>query len=245
MKKHFKTEGIVLRKVDLNEADRIITVLTKDYGKIDLIAKGGRKLKNKFCGNLELLNLVELTGSWGQKDLHYLKEIQTLHGIGLLTQKKQYEWSFYFAEITHRLIQSDQHIEEVYDLSKEVLFYLNHSHQLKLLIPIYLIKLLTKIGFLPLWHQCSDCNEKLDLTQNTYLCKQDGHLKCQYCAQSEDSLISASMVKWINYVQHYSFSDIFKVKTNIFEEKKTQEIVQKVIQNLLNYPLKSEGFMTA
>jgi DNA repair protein RecO (recombination protein O) len=48
------TRGIVLRRVNYNEADRIITFLTPDLGKISLIAKGVRKPKSKIAGSIEL-----------------------------------------------------------------------------------------------------------------------------------------------------------------------------------------------
>lgn len=61
MKHHIVTTGIVLTRVDYGEADRILTILTPDHGKLRVIAKGVRKPKSKLAGGIELLSVCELS----------------------------------------------------------------------------------------------------------------------------------------------------------------------------------------
>jgi len=56
----FKTEGIVLKRRNFGEADRILTVFTKDRGKISVLAKGVRRITSRRAGNVELLNRVSI-----------------------------------------------------------------------------------------------------------------------------------------------------------------------------------------
>lgn len=56
----FKTEAIVLKRVNVGETDRILTLLSKDQGKLVCVAKGIRKLKSSNRANLEPGNLVEV-----------------------------------------------------------------------------------------------------------------------------------------------------------------------------------------
>ncbi len=55
------THGIILARTDYGEADRIITMLTPDRGKLRLIAKGVRRLKSKLAGGIELFSTSEIT----------------------------------------------------------------------------------------------------------------------------------------------------------------------------------------
>lgn len=55
-----RTTGIVLARVDYGEADRIVTMLTSDAGKLSLIAKGVRRVKSKLAGGIELFSVSEL-----------------------------------------------------------------------------------------------------------------------------------------------------------------------------------------
>lgn len=64
--------GIVLRRTNYGEADRIITVLTLNEGKIRLMAKGVRRIKSKLAGGIELFSISDLTYLPGRGDLHRL-----------------------------------------------------------------------------------------------------------------------------------------------------------------------------
>ncbi|PID31003.1 DNA repair protein RecO [Candidatus Saccharibacteria bacterium] len=59
--KQKRTTAIVLTRVNYGEADRIITVLTPDVGKLSLMAKGVRKVKSKLAGGIELFSTSEIT----------------------------------------------------------------------------------------------------------------------------------------------------------------------------------------
>ena len=58
--KKLKTKGIILKRTNFSEADRILTFLTPDYGKLRVIAKGVRKIKSKMAGGIELLSVSDI-----------------------------------------------------------------------------------------------------------------------------------------------------------------------------------------
>jgi DNA repair protein RecO len=55
------TTAIILSRTDYGEADRIITLLTPDYGKLTLLARGVRRVKSKLAGGIELFSVSEIT----------------------------------------------------------------------------------------------------------------------------------------------------------------------------------------
>lgn len=63
------TTGIVLSRTDFGEADRIITVLTPDQGKLRLMAKGVRKVKSKLAGGIELFSISDITFLRGKGEI--------------------------------------------------------------------------------------------------------------------------------------------------------------------------------
>ena len=60
MRRTYKTEGIILKRINFGEADRILTSYTKHFGKISLLAKGVRKITSRKGGNIELFNQTVL-----------------------------------------------------------------------------------------------------------------------------------------------------------------------------------------
>lgn len=57
---YFKTEGLILRKMSFGEADFLVRILTKDFGKMDILAKSARKSSSKLNPHLDILNHVRL-----------------------------------------------------------------------------------------------------------------------------------------------------------------------------------------
>lgn len=69
MKQHIVTQAIVLQRTDFREADRILTLLTPDHGKIGVIAKGVRRARSKLAGGVELLSVSSVTLLPGRGEL--------------------------------------------------------------------------------------------------------------------------------------------------------------------------------
>jgi DNA repair protein RecO len=64
-----QTRGIILSRTDFGEADRILTVLTPQQGKLRLMAKGVRKIKSKLAGGIELFSVSDITYIRGKGEL--------------------------------------------------------------------------------------------------------------------------------------------------------------------------------
>lgn len=67
--KPIKTKAIVLRRTNYGEADRILQLLTPDYGKISAIAKGVRREKSKLAGGIELFAVCDVSIIPGKGDM--------------------------------------------------------------------------------------------------------------------------------------------------------------------------------
>ncbi|HSX44579.1 MAG TPA: DNA repair protein RecO [Candidatus Saccharimonadales bacterium] len=65
-------QGIVLSRTNFQEADRILTVITANHGKIRLMAKGVRKVKSKLAGGIELFSINDLTFIEGRGEIDTL-----------------------------------------------------------------------------------------------------------------------------------------------------------------------------
>lgn len=76
------TDAIILTRTDYGEADRIITLLTPDHGKLRLMAKGVRRVKSKLAGGIELFSVTDITYIKGRGDIGTLlsARLQTHYG---------------------------------------------------------------------------------------------------------------------------------------------------------------------
>lgn len=76
------TTAIVLSRTNYGEADRVVTVLTPDYGKLRLMAKGVRRVKSKLAGGIELFSVSNITFIRGRGDISTLVSTRLLKHYG-------------------------------------------------------------------------------------------------------------------------------------------------------------------
>lgn len=99
----FTDEGVVLKKQDFSEADRLLTILTRDHGKIKVLAKGVRRPTSRKGGNLDLLNHVQIFVARG-KNLDLVTQAQAVNTFSSIKNDvKDISKAYYLCEITDRL----------------------------------------------------------------------------------------------------------------------------------------------
>lgn len=125
MARTYKTEGIVLKRINYSEADKIITIFSKHYGKIQTIAKGVRKLTSRKGGNLELFNLVTIFLAKG-KNLDIITEAQVQDSFsGFRENLEKTAVAFQLAELVERLTRENQANYKIFNLLKDSLSVLS------------------------------------------------------------------------------------------------------------------------
>ncbi|MBI4036994.1 DNA repair protein RecO [Candidatus Daviesbacteria bacterium] len=142
----FGTEGIIVKRKNFGEADRILTIITPYKGKISVLAKGVRRITSRRGGNVELLNKVKLHIFQGS-------------GLGILTEAESLQtfpkikndlilgsYGSHVVELADRLSAENQPNPAVYNLLLIVLTLLEKEPR-QIFIRAYEVKLLTSLGF--------------------------------------------------------------------------------------------------
>lgn len=139
------TEGVILKRVNFGEADRVLTVLTDRFGKISVIAKGVRRITSRRAGNVEVLNRVKLHLFKGKSyTLTEAESIETFRAIKDNLTLSTY--AFHILELIDRLVPEEQKNPQVYGLFLEILKLLGNSPR-QIYIRTFEVKLLVLLGF--------------------------------------------------------------------------------------------------
>lgn len=150
MERTFKTEGIILSRKNFGEADKIVTVLTKHYGKLRVRAPGVRRITSRKAPHLELFNLASLLLVQG-KNMDIVTEAQTANGFFKLKRDlPKVSLAYYFCELVDRFCPERQENKEVYDLLTDNLENLNtiNSNDVYHCSEDFANQLLWNLGFL-------------------------------------------------------------------------------------------------
>lgn len=119
MSRTYKATGINLKSMPLGEADRLVTILTKEYGLIRAVAPGARKQKSKLAGSSGLFAVNQLLLAKG-RSLDKITQTQTLESYpGFRKDLNKLVASQYLAELVLCLGLSEQPQEELYALLNE------------------------------------------------------------------------------------------------------------------------------
>ncbi len=144
------TEGIVLKSIKYGETSKIVSIFTKDFGKISVLAKGARKPKNKFGSSLDVLSISDIHFyNKPNTNLHLLSKSETKYPL-----RKIYDSfdSLTVGLISVEAISQTQDINEVntelYDFFINILTQLNDVNNNPFAISSFFqIKLAQILGF--------------------------------------------------------------------------------------------------
>lgn len=156
----YRAEAIVLRTHKLGEADRIITLLTRERGKVRAVAKGVRRTKSKFGARLEPFSRVDLLVFEG-KSLDIITQAESLNAYG---QDLALDYSLWTAgqtmlETADRLTPEDSiSAESQYLLLVGALRTLvSGEHAANLVLDAFLLRALSMAGYSPTLNACVVC----------------------------------------------------------------------------------------
>lgn len=113
---YLKDTAFILRRVNFGDSDRYITLFTKNHGKIEVVAKGVRKITSRRASSVELLNLIEFQAIKSSKN-YILTEVKLVSSYeGLKNQLTNIEKVFMMCELMDAIMPNGVVHEDVFDL---------------------------------------------------------------------------------------------------------------------------------
>ena len=210
----FKTEGIVLKRRNFGEADRILTVFTKQRGKISVLAKGVRRITSRRAGNVELLNRVSIF-LHQTKGMPILTEAESLETYSTIKQDlKLSSVAFHILELVDKLTAENQESPKLYQDLVEVLKRLESSPR-QIFIRAFEVKILSLMGF-------ANFREGLGLNL-------------------ED--ISQDVKKILGDLVNMSWDEIEKIQIKEKEALELEQVLRYHVERVIEGQLKSRQFL--
>lgn len=237
----YKTQGIIIKRTNLGEADRILTILTNDYGKIKVIAKGVRKIKSRLAGNLELFCLSDLLIAKGRNlDIVCGAEIQKCF-LRLRGNLSATNHAYYFGELVEKLMEENEPHPEIFNLLDAVLENLN-SIQSKLLIPYFEFNILTELGYHPELYKCLNCQKKINPDEKIYFNFSRGGIVCEKC-QKGNIAVSISTIKLLRLFLKHQIHALTKIQLDDEILKEVRHMTRNYLNQISDKEFKSQRFL--
>ncbi len=242
--RNYQTEAIIIKKIKLGEADRILTLYTPHLGKIRAVAKGIRRPRSKLAGHLELLthslvslargrNLDTITGSQTINSFLPLKSDLWLTSCGL-----------YATELIDQF--TADHIENypLFQLLLETMHHLSQDGNRELVLRYFELHLLNEVGYRPQLQQCVSCHLPLEPVTNSF-CSSAGGMLCPNCCQSQPLTypLSVNGLKVLRLLQNRDYNIISRLKMNPELSRELEEVMRDYLKYLLEREVKSTAWL--
>lgn len=188
----YRCEAIVLSRIDFGEADRVLTLYSRQHGKLRVVAKGARRPLSRLGPHLEYFCRTQLMLARG-RDLDVVTGAETINPhLPLRGNLDAYGHASHMVEVLARLTEDRQENAAVYDLLAGSLQLLAEGIDPFHVTRHYELALLNHLGFRPELIRCVACREPLVQAPHPFVVEQGGFL-CERCQPRGVALRHASV----------------------------------------------------
>ena len=184
MSELIKSEAIILDTIRWKETSKIVTMFSREWGIIKVIARGVYRNKSAFAGKLESLNRVEIIiNSRASRSLQILTEadvIDSFNDIRLDLDRLPYALAI--LELIRQTIRESHPDTVFYEFTVTLLQAINFANNPAIVFIYFMLKLISFLGFKPNFDQCQVC-ENPPSSEYAFFSMENGTIYCQDCAE--------------------------------------------------------------
>jgi DNA repair protein RecO (recombination protein O) len=241
----FRVEAVVLRHSDWGEADRLLTLYTRQRGKTRALAKGARKVTSRKAGHLEPFTRVTLQLAKG-RDLFIVTQAETVEGYQPLREDLVLTgYAAYVIELLDRFTyEEDREQPSLFRLLTDTLSRLASKSDAWLVIRYYEMRLLDFLGFRPQLFECVNCGREVQ-AEDQFFSFSAGGVICPRCGQGLPHLkpISLETLKYLRHFQRSSYGEAARARPSSEVRAEAENLMQGYFTYLLERELNSPGFL--
>ena len=242
--RNYQTEAIIIKKIKLGEADRILTLYTPRLGKIQAVAKGVRRPRSKMAGHLELLthSLVSLARG---RNLDTVIGSQTINSfLPLKSDLQLTSQALYAVELVDLFTADNDENHPLFQLLLETMHKLCQGNNNELILRYFELHLLNLVGYRPQLGQCVSCHSPLKATSNSFSPSAGGVL-CPSCRQSQifSYPVSVNALRVLRFLQSSDYNTSSQLKINSELSQELEGVMRNYLKYLLEREVKSAAWL--
>jgi DNA repair protein RecO (recombination protein O) len=240
----FRSEAIVLRRIDFGEADRLLTLFTREFGKIKAIAKGARKPQTRKTGHVELFMRTNFLFAKG-RNLDIITQAEMVEAYAPLREDLvRTTYASYAVELLDRFTAEEDRDLRKYNLLADALDWLSAADELRLAARFYELRLLSLAGFQPQLFRCVHGGEQIE-EQDQFFSAELGGILCPDCkgADRRARPISAAAVKVLRYLQTRPWETVSALRLRQPLLQELESVMYYYLTYILERDLKSADFL--
>jgi len=241
----FRTEAIILKRRDMGEADRLLTLLTPRHGKLDVIAKGARKPTSQKTGHVELFTRADMLIHRGREIGVAVQAEMIEPYLGLRDDLRRGAFANYTVELLDRFTaHAEEDYIDLFDLLDDTLKRLSEDDDPRLAVRYYEMRMLDLLGFRPELLECVVGRDPI-LPEDQYFSHVRGGAVCPTHAHQSQGAVRVSMLalKLMRHMQRSSYKQVKSLKVSPALHEEVERIMLGYITHILERKLQSVAFL--
>lgn len=239
-----RTGALVLRHMEMGEADRLLTLFTEKQGKVRAIAKGVRKLHSRKAGHLEPFTHVNLQLARG-RNLPIITQAETIDAfLGVRENLESLGHAAYVTELVDRFTFEGEENAPIFRLVIQTLHRLQAAADPALVLRYYEMRLLDLLGFRPELQHCAVCERPIT-PENQYFSAEHGGALCPKCGANVPGArpISMHALRYLRHFQRSSFEQAGAAEPPAAIHTEMEILMHHYLTYLLERNLNTPAFM--
>ena len=226
-----QTDAIVLNRYMMGDSSLLITVYTREYGKIKLVARGARKSKNQRSSALEPFTHISITFRRKEhRDLQTLNQVEVVSSFRYLSEDlSRMSYAGAVSELVNCLIIGEEPSIELFDLILQTLDGLNRQPPKagEVLFWGFQLRFATSFGYAPQFLRCATCDHPLEECDVRFSPSLGGVL-CARCFAQDTSAIAISMgtVKLMARIQHLPMDRLARLRPSHLSRQEITRVIR-------------------
>ena len=241
----YRVDSIVLKHAEMGEADRAVTIFSRQRGKLRVIAKGVRKIRSRRAGHLEPFTRVTLQLA-SSKNMPIVTQAETQDPhMGLREDLKHIGEASYVVELLDRFTYEEGENIPIFNLLADTLTRLeNQEVDNQLVLRYYEIRLLDYVGFRPELFACVISGEAIQ-PESQFFSAEKGGAVCPSCSTTQGHLrpISMDALRFLRHFQRSSFSQAQKAEPSPEIFREMEDLMQFYLTYVLERGLNTPRFI--
>ena len=187
---NLKINGIVIAENNMGDYDKMLTVLTPNFGKISCVAKGARRPQSALLAGTQLFCFGEYMMYKGTNTYH-INSCETIEIFyNIRTDLDKLKYAIHINKIIQDITEENENCYRILQLYLNTLYTISETDKnLDLVISVFKMRLLSTLGYTPRIMECTKCKEKDNLTKFSI---RDNGFKCEACGRQDKSAIDMS-----------------------------------------------------
>ena len=240
----YRCEALTLKRHPLGEADLLVTLYTRDRGKLRAMAKGARRPTSRLVGHLEPLTQVSLSLAQG-RNLDFITQVQVVgNNSALKGDLKSIAKGLYVAELLDGFGAEASPNANLYHLAIETLESVGLHPDSAWPLRYFELQLLQHSGLMPELHCCVDCRKPLSPGQHRFSPDVGGTL-CADCNPSGARVrpLSLQALKVLRLLQRSRLAEIVSLRVSPPLAQELKTLLNTTVNYWLDKEIRSTAFL--